>query len=454
MQFFIAYIKIIYIFAASFIKHLGIMVSLNKISIKGFRNIDSFSIDLQDITSLLAPNNYGKSNAMAAISFGFHFIKRLPKTKLRMMGDQSCISINKMVAGKPFVFEVEGSIDDTTEFIYGFKFDWKRNRKNNVEEDSDGQIVAEVLKIKTKNGEKPKYTKLIYRTESTKAKYIPSPSGRCDKELNIDSNELVLNKLYNYDDLFYHNYIEAIRKIEVRGVDTLSDPEEFFAPRLTVREGRQRLILGYDLAQYLYELKQKDKDTFEYLISSITNLIPTIETINPIVINKLDLKIDKDAPFELPDQYDVIVKEKNNNQQTRFQYLSTGSMKLLNLLTKIIKAQKDGVQLLLVEELENSIHPRLLQSLLSSIKDFLGDTKLLFTSHSPNLVKYLSAPQLYIGLPSEKGFVDFHTLKTTKVSHVLKIAAAGEMSLGEYLFDLMLDMECDQDLISEFFAKN
>ena len=128
-------------------------------------------------------------------------------------------------------------------------------------------------------------------------------------------------------------------------------------------------------------------------------------------------------------------------------------MKILNLLAAVIKSQKDGVQLLLVEELENSIHPRLLQSLLSSISDFLGGTKLLFTSHSPNLAKYLSAPQLYIGLPSEKGFVDFRTLKPSKVTHVLKIASAGEMSLGEYLFDLMLDLEYDSNSVSELFAK-
>lgn len=431
------------------------MVSLNKITIKGFRNIDVFSINLENITSLLAPNNYGKSNAMAAITFGFQFVKGLPKTKLMLMGNQSCISINKGIAGKPFVFEEEGTIDENTDFIYGFSFDWKRNRNNYKEKNSDGCILTEYLKIKNRNGEKPKYTTLINRTAGNKVKYKPSQTGRCDKDLLIESNELALNKLYNYDDLFYHHYLEAIKSIRVRGVDTLSDPEENFAPRLMLDDnGKQTLMLGSDLARYLYDLKQKDKDAYEFLISATTNLIPTIETIDPVAINKLDLEIDKDAPFELPDQYDVVVKEKYNNQQTRFQYLSTGSMKLLNLLTKVIKAQKDGVQLLLVEELENSIHPRLLQSLLSTIGDLLGETKLLFTSHSPNLAKYLSAPQLYVGLPSEKGYVDFRTLKTTKVSHALKIAAAGEMSLGEYLFDLMLDMECDPELISEFFTKS
>ena len=430
------------------------MVALNRITIRGFRNIDKFSIDLKDITSLLAPNNYGKSNAMVAIAFGFQFIKNQPLFRSEMMGNESCISINREIAGKPFFFEEEGSIDDNTDFIYGFSFEWKRNRRNDRKEISEGQIVSEYLQIKSKNGEKPKFTKLINRTSGNKAMYMPSPTGRCNKEIPIESSELVLSKLYNYDDLFYHNYIEVIKNIEIKWIDTLANPENFFVPHMLVKDGKRQLIIESWLSKYLYELKQNDRDNFELLISAITNLVPAIEMIEPVVINNINLKIDDDAPFELPDQYDIIVKERNNNQQTRFQFLSTGSMKILNLLTAVIKSQKDGVQLLLVEELENSIHPRLLQSLLSSIGDFLGETKLLFTSHSPNLAKYLSAPQLYIGLPSEKGFVDFRTLKPTKVKQVLKIAAAGEMSLGEYLFDLMLDLECDPDLVSDYFANN
>ena len=430
------------------------MVALNRITIRGFRNIDKFSIDLKDITSLLAPNNYGKSNAMVAIAFGLQFIKNQPLFRSEMMGNESCISINREIAGKPFFFEEEGSIDDNTDFIYGFSFEWKRNRRNDKEEISEGQIVSEYLQIKSKNGEKPKFTKLINRTSGNKAMYMPSPTGRCNKEIPIESSELVLSKLYNYDDLFYHNYIEVIKNIEIKWIDTLANPENFFVPHMLVKDGKRQLIIESWLSKYLYELKQNDRDNFELLISAITNLVPAIEMIEPVVINNINLKIDDDAPFELPDQYDIIVKERNNNQQTRFQFLSTGSMKILNLLTAVIKSQKDGVQLLLVEELENSIHPRLLQSLLSSIGDFLGETKLLFTSHSPNLAKYLSAPQLYIGLPSEKGFVDFRTLKPTKVKQVLKIAAAGEMSLGEYLFDLMLDLECDHDLVSDYFANN
>ena len=122
------------------------------------------------------------------------------------------------------------------------------------------------------------------------------------------------------------------------------------------------------------------------------------------------------------------------------------------MLTTIVRASRDGVQLLLVEELENSIHPSLLQALLSVVKSFLGGVKLLFTSHSPNLLKYLTAQQLYVGLPSNMGKADFRTIKPSKVKSVLQIASAGEMAFGEYLFELLQDAESNPSLIDVFFT--
>ena len=87
------------------------------------------------------------------------------------------------------------------------------------------------------------------------------------------------------------------------------------------------------------------------------------------------------------------------------------------------------------------------------VRMFLGDTKLLFTSHSPNLVRHLAAPQLYVGLPSDKGEVDFRTIRPSKVNAVLQIAGAGEMAIGEYLFDLLQDAERDPSLIDVYFTQ-
>lgn len=425
------------------------MISLKKVTVKGFRNIKSITIDLQDITCLLAPNNYGKSNVFSAIRFGYAFMKEPADKKILMMQNVTAIPINKAVAGKPFVFMIEGSLDDHRDFQYQYRFDWFKNNKETI---TDGYITGEFFKTRDVRKEKPKFSTIFQRESAEKAMYLPSPTGRCDKSLAIGAYELVVNKLFYYDDLFYHNDLDAVLKIKTIDIDSLTNPTNFFSTP-QVRIGREGLQVQLDsqLGAYLYELKNKDSDGFDYLCSAITMLLPDIESIEPILIRK-DNKADKDTPFMFPDRHEIWVKERYNNQQTQFQFLSTGSIKILYLLTCIVGAKKQDAQLLFVEELENSIHPNLMQSLLSVVKTFLGDTKLIFTSHSPNVAKYLSAPQLYVGLPSDKGVVDFRTIKPSKVKSVLAIAGAGDMSLGEYLFDLMLETESDASLIDFFFV--
>lgn len=424
------------------------MTQIKKITIKGFRNIGEVSINLQNITTLLAPNNYGKSNVLSALTFGFRFMKELPETRQKMMNDISHVSINKNNAGLPFNFEIEGMLSENEDFVYGYGFEWKRSRNMSS---TDGTIVSEYLKIRKNIGEHSQYNSFILRNRPEKAQYKPSLTGRCSKTLFLNSCLLAIDKLSNYDDLFFNAQLKAIMRIEVLGIDTLSDPKEHYSLGITVKEGK--IVLSEWLGKYLFELKTERADDYAYLMSIIGNLVPSIESIEPVIVNVKGKNVDDDVPFELPDQYDIMVKEEFNNQSTRFQYLSTGCMKILYLLVNIFKASHDHVQLLLAEELENSIHPKLLQSLLVSVEALLGETKLLFTSHSPYLSQYLSAPQIFVGLPSENGLVDFRILKTSKVKTALKIASAGNMSLGEYLFELMLDMESDPELMTDFFGE-
>ena len=194
------------------------MSSLNKIKIKGFGNIGEVNLNLQQITALLAPNNYGKSNVLEALLFGLSFIQQTPQIRQKMMGFEPYISVNKHIAGNPFVFEIEGSIDENTDFQYGYSFEWRRNRNTHATSVS-GVINGEFLRLKPKTGGKPKFSTVVNRTDSSVAKHTPSQTGRCDKELAIDGNDLVLNKLSNFDDLFYHQYIQSIRNICIIDAD-------------------------------------------------------------------------------------------------------------------------------------------------------------------------------------------------------------------------------------------
>ena len=365
------------------------------------------------------------------------------------MKDITSIPVNKSVAGKPFMFCMEGSIDDNRDFQYGYQFDWFQNKgvDNRIIE---GKISGEFFKIRDNTKEKPKFATFFQRNAADGAKYLPSPTGRCDKPLSIGPHELVINKLSYFDELFYHADLEAILKIIIRGIDTLSNPDDFFTPQVHVRKSDNKLTISDWASKYLYDVKQSDKSTYNYLLSAIQILLPNIEYIKPVMTSP-KVQVEDGVPFTYPDRYEIMVKETSNNQATRLQFLSTGSMKLLYMLICIIRARKEETQLLFIEELENSIHPSLMQTLLSIIADMKGDTKLLFTSHSPNVAKNLTAKQLYVGLPSDKGVVDFRTIKPSKLKSVLAIAGAGDLTLGEYLFNLMLDAESDPGIIEHFF---
>lgn len=423
-----------------------IMLIIDRIGIGGFRNIEYSDIKLQQLTALLAPNNYGKSNLLDAVMFASSFIHGTPDIRRQMMNEYTCISINSKIAGKPFVCEIEGSFNKDYDFLYRFSFDWYQQNAS-VANGKDGQIIGEYFGIRDNTKEKPKYRTIINRTKK-EAKY--DATGRCNKPITIADDELVLVKLSNIDNWSFLPFAKELLALTVSMVDIIADPKQHFLPRKTkTADGEQLVYDGF--TQYLYQLKQEDERLFSVMISVLTTLVPTIQTVQPARLGSESKLIDGNVPYELPDLYDVYVKERPNNQSTPFRFMSTGSMRILFLLASIIHASQRGVQILMVEELENSIHPDLLQSLLSAIPMLLGDTKLLFTSHSTHLAKHLTYDQLYVGLPSDDGVVDFRIIRQTKLKSVLKIAAAGEMALGEYLFELMLNAEDDRKMIEAFF---
>ena len=245
--------------------------------------------------------------------------------------------------------------------------------------------------------------------------------------------------------------------MDVREIGTLQHPDSLFnmiAPDDDVNELSLEYPKEEKIGYYLNSLKELAPDKYELLKDVVTGLLVTIEDFEPV---QIDLRKDaeeekKNLPFRLPEIfYDVRVKERYNNQYTSINRISSGSKKIFFILTLVIAAEINKIPLLLLEELENSVHPRLLQNLLTAIVQLAGETKVLITSHSPYLIKYLEPTKMKFGIPSEEGVADFHGLKPSKVAKVLKNASAEEVSVGEYMFEMLLDMDCDSELVNEYF---
>ncbi|MBK5202058.1 MAG: ATP-binding protein [Spirochaetaceae bacterium] len=154
----------------------------------------------------------------------------------------------------------------------------------------------------------------------------------------------------------------------------------------------------------------------------------------------------------MPDvYYDIQVKEKYNNQFTSINRISTGCKKILYILSLTIAAEINNISLITFEELENSIHTSLLQNLLLIISQLAGDTKVVITSHSPHLINYMQPGKIKLGMTTSNGIANFRSIKKSKIKKILRNASSEESSLGEYLFDMMLNAEEDEELLKEYF---
>ncbi|SJZ62272.1 AAA family ATPase [Sediminibacterium ginsengisoli] len=434
-------------------------MELKKIKLSGFANIESIDIELGKLNALVALNNYGKSNVLDAIEFGIDFIIQPLPVKSRMMAYRPVIPINSHIDKLPFSFEVGINSNFQNEehsIVYGFSFEWIKNDKGKGQ-----KIKEEYLKVKS-NKVDSKY-KTILNRNLEKTLYLSSQTGRCDKILKVQKNELAINKLLNFDDLFYWDVIKAINTLSIAQVDTLQNPDGIFGS--IVIKGKEDDIVKNDYSVslgetsnagfFIYSLMKRNPSTYELFKDSVKTLLPSIEDFEPIEIDlksSVTFKNEKPKiPLDFPEKlYDIRVKETNTNQQTSIGRLSSGSQKLFYVLALTIAAEHNKTPLITFEELENSIHPGLLQKLLIIIDGLTDKTKVLLSSHSPYLVQYLDINKIKIGLPNSKGLAVFKEIKKTKFTKVITIAEEEGISVGDVIFDKMIESASgESDLLNE-----
>ncbi|MEE6208438.1 MAG: AAA family ATPase, partial [Alphaproteobacteria bacterium] len=77
-------------------------MKIQAVVIDGFKNLSNVKIRFDNITALVALNNFGKSNVLSAIDFGMTFIKSSVSEKQIMMANSNLIPMNKAMLGRNY----------------------------------------------------------------------------------------------------------------------------------------------------------------------------------------------------------------------------------------------------------------------------------------------------------------------------------------------------------------
>ena len=82
-------------------------MKIQAVLIDGFKNLSNVRISFDNITALVALNNFGKSNVLSGIDFGLDFIKASIEDKKDMMSNSNLIPINCNMIGRNYKYEME-----------------------------------------------------------------------------------------------------------------------------------------------------------------------------------------------------------------------------------------------------------------------------------------------------------------------------------------------------------
>ena len=422
-------------------------MKINSITVGGFKNLKKTKLDLDSITILLSQNNYGKSNLFEAIDFGVSFMNESRKGRKGMMSWVKGIPICKSLQDENYCFEIEFEDDSLGEYKYvkyGYTFAWYRD------DDNGTKIINEW--IESRESTSIRYTSFLKRTEG---KYKKNKSTASFKKIELDEYQLAIDVLCLVEDEI-SSLAKAIQSCSFRMCSSLDLGDRFQPTPFEYIEDNEDLLRfdDEDVPKALSLLKKKSPENYDLFEDAVFTLFPeftsldlqeyTLEqnNVEAVVVNSRNAEDNSETQPEIPFKikehiYRLFVKSSYLNQSVPMTNMSTGTKRVIWLLANAFISNYLGTGIIGIEEIETSIHPRLIKSLLEIISEAIEDTPLIISSHSPYLAQYLKMNKLYIGVPNEDGIAEFKKIQPSKINSLMKSAKDIGLTVGEYIFELL-----------------
>ena len=440
---------------------------IKRITIGNFKNLSETTLDLTRMIALVSTNNYGKSNLLEAIRFGFDFISASPKERNIMMRWRRGIPLAHELAGKEYKFVIE--FDDPAleqyRFVrYGFRFAWYNDQET-------GSVITDE-QIEMRATESIRYTAYLKRD---KGQYRAGKTKTGFRKIALSGDVLATDIISSFDDVEITAVIHKIKELGYRMCNTL-ELDKSFRPNPIEFEFDAKSSLAFDdddIPRALSVLSKEKPEQFNLFIETIYDLFPEFEQVELsayslkgktqafkayVVAPSEDEAVEEaqeEVPYHVKDElYRLIIRSKYLNQPISMEHMSTGTKRVFWLIANAVFGGGYHTNILGVDEIETSIHPKMIRRLLEALSDILEETSMIVTSHSPYLIQYLKPESIYVGVPNDSGVATFRRIHPSKVKNLISTIRELEISVGEYLFELMSGDDDSAAILSAYLEDN
>ena len=164
------------------------------------------------------------------------------------------------------------------------------------------------------------------------------------------------------------------------------DPRELKKPS-SISSARSLAEDGSNIALVLQSILRNKENRLK-LTTILNNFLPFIGGVS------IETNLDKSCSYKITETY--------SNRSFYANFLSDGTVSIIALIVALYFEEKSKI--IILEEPERNIHPKLLASLLSCAEEISTEKQVIITTHNPEFLKYANINNLLLVSRDEFGY--------------------------------------------------
>lgn len=208
-------------------------------------------------------------------------------------------------------------------------------------------------------------------TEDNTMSFFSFFANEANRELMLNMIEILLPSQFNVNSF-------------IRIFDF--DPRELKKPS-SISSARSLAEDGSNIALVLQSILRNKENRLK-LTTILNNFLPFIGGVS------IETNLDKSCSYKITETY--------SNRSFYANFLSDGTVSIIALIVALYFEEKSKI--IILEEPERNIHPKLLASLLSCAEEISTEKQVIITTHNPEFLKYANINNLLLVSRDEFGY--------------------------------------------------